>query len=298
MILLFLGSWRSTVIIATSIRWPSWARSHCWRRWRDAQHHDRWAARARSRSASWWTMRRWRSRTSITSWSRARMSSPRSWIRRSADSDAGLRVTALHLHRVRADVLPDRRRALPVRADGTRRDVRDDMASFILSRTLVPTMANALLKPHTADSHGEARRPSRNPLGPVPAGLRGAVREVPCRLPRPAGDGARPARVFITGSTIFVVASFALAPFLGRNFFPSVDPGQILMHARVPIGTRVEEAANTFADIEKAIAQIIPARERGDDRRQHRHAGQRHQHHLQQHRLDREPRRRPPDQAS
>src|SRR6202012_4256716 len=59
----------------------------------------------------------------------------------------------------------------------------------------------------------------------------------------------------------FVLASFALAPFLGRNFFPSVDSGQILMHARVPVGTRVEETANIFADIEKAIRQIIPQHE-------------------------------------
>ena len=48
--------------------------------------------------------------------------------------------------------------------------------------------------------------------------------------------------VFICGFMAFVLASFLLAPFLGRNFFPSVDSGQILMHARAPIGTRVEES--------------------------------------------------------
>jgi multidrug efflux pump subunit AcrB len=67
--------------------------------------------------------------------------------------------------------------------------------------------------------------------------------------------------VFITGFMAFVLASFLLAPFLGRNFFPSVDSGQILMHARVQVGTRVEEAAAEFADIQKAIREIIPARE-------------------------------------
>ena len=56
----------------------------------------------------------------------------------------------------------------------------------------------------------------------------------------------------------FVVGSFALAPFLGRDFFPSVDGGQILMHVRAQVGTRVEESAQLFADIEKAIRQIIP----------------------------------------
>ena len=67
--------------------------------------------------------------------------------------------------------------------------------------------------------------------------------------------------VFITCFMAFVLASFALAPMLGRNFFPSVDAGQILMHARVPVGTRVEETANQFAAIQKAIREIIPSRE-------------------------------------
>ena len=47
-------------------------------------------------------------------------------------------------------------------------------------------------------------------------------------------------------------------PFLGRNFFPSVDAGNILMHVRTQVGTRVEETANQFADVQKAIRKIIP----------------------------------------
>jgi multidrug efflux pump subunit AcrB len=50
-------------------------------------------------------------------------------------------------------------------------------------------------------------------------------------------------------------------PFLGRDFFPSVDAGQILMHARTQIGTRVEDTSRQFAEIQKAIRQIIPAEE-------------------------------------
>src|SRR5882762_94262 len=67
--------------------------------------------------------------------------------------------------------------------------------------------------------------------------------------------------MFISAFMAFVLASFLLVPFLGRNFFPSVDSGQILMHARAPIGTRVEESANHFAAIQKAIRQIIPPHE-------------------------------------
>ena len=58
-----------------------------------------------------------------------------------------------------------------------------------------------------------------------------------------------------------MLASFLLLPFLGRNFFPAVDSGQILMHARTQVGTRVEESANQFAEIRKAIQKIIPPHE-------------------------------------
>ena len=70
-------------------------------------------------------------------------------------------------------------------------------------------------------------------------------------------------RVFIPGFLGFVLVSFLLAPFLGRNFFPQVDGGQILMHVRAPVGMRIEETAARFGDVEKAIRSIIPAKETG-----------------------------------
>ena len=65
----------------------------------------------------------------------------------------------------------------------------------------------------------------------------------------------------ITVFMSFILASFALVPYLGSNFFPDVDGGQILIHARVPIGTRVEETAARFAAIEKSILKVIPPEE-------------------------------------
>src|SRR4029077_11595323 len=56
---------------------------------------------------------------------------------------------------------------------------------------------------------------------------------------------------------------FLLAPFLGPNFFPQVDGGQILLHVRAPVGMRIEETAARFADVEKAIRQLIPPAEVG-----------------------------------
>ena len=65
--------------------------------------------------------------------------------------------------------------------------------------------------------------------------------------------------VFVTGFLGFIICSFALTPFLGRDFFPSVDAGQILLHVRSHVGTRVEESAQQFTEIEKTIRQIIPS---------------------------------------
>ncbi len=62
-------------------------------------------------------------------------------------------------------------------------------------------------------------------------------------------------------SRVFVVASLGLAPFIGRDFFPTVDSGQMRLHARAPAGTRIEETEVIFANIENEIRQVIPARE-------------------------------------
>src|SRR5437868_2968884 len=136
------------------------------------------------------------------------------------------------------------------------------VCSFILSRTLVPTMANYLLRkhaPHT-DLHGldGPLPPSRNPMIQFQRGFERRFES----LRRGYGEllmlAMNNRAVFIIGFLAFVAASFALTPFLGRDFFPSVDAGQILMHARTRVGTRVEEASNQFAEISKAIRQIIP----------------------------------------
>jgi len=67
----------------------------------------------------------------------------------------------------------------------------------------------------------------------------------------------------VIGFLSFVLISFALVPFLGRNFFPAVDAGQILMHVRAPVGVRVEKTAQIFANVEGAIREIIPPDELG-----------------------------------
>jgi multidrug efflux pump subunit AcrB len=137
--------------------------------------------------------------------------------------------------------------------------------SFILSRTLVPTMANYLLRkhaPHT-DMHGsnEALPPSRNPLVRLQRGFEHGFERVRLVYRDLLSMALRRRAVFVTAFLAVVIASFALTPFLGRDFFPTVDAGQILMHARVRVGTRIEQSAQQFANIEKAIRQIVPSDE-------------------------------------
>ena len=103
--------------------------------------------------------------------------------------------------------------------------------------------------------------------------------------------------LFVGGFLGFVAVSFLLAPFLGRNFFPQVDGGQILLHVRAPVGMRIEETAARFAEVEKAIREVIPPRRGGGGRRQYRHLSVVDQHDLQQHRHDRRVGRRHPDLA-
>ncbi len=127
--------------------------------------------------------------------------------------------------------------------------------SFLLSRTLVPTMAKYLLHKHAAAAEQE----SKNPLVRFQHGfearftrMRAGYREV-LEL---ASEHRRP---FIAGFLVFIAVSFLLVPFLGRNFFPEVDGGQILLHVRAPIGMRIEETATRFAEVEQAIREMIPA---------------------------------------
>jgi CzcA family heavy metal efflux pump len=129
--------------------------------------------------------------------------------------------------------------------------------SFILSRTLVPTMAMYLLKPHQHE-HGAALPPTRNPLVWFQRGFEARFESFRSGYRDILTLALRHRPTFVIGFLAFVGASFVLVPYLGQNFFPSVDAGQILMHVRVQVGTRLEESANQFAEIEKAIRKIIP----------------------------------------
>jgi CzcA family heavy metal efflux pump len=134
------------------------------------------------------------------------------------------------------------------------------IGSFILSRTLVPTMANYLLRNHTgAESAAPARL--RNPFKRFQLAFEERFSRIRGRYRSLLSLALRHPKVFMTGFLACVVLSFVLAPFLGENFFPSVDSGQILMHVRAQPGTRIEETARLFEFVEQTVRQTIPARE-------------------------------------
>jgi multidrug efflux pump subunit AcrB len=134
------------------------------------------------------------------------------------------------------------------------------IGSFILSRTLVPTMARYLLQaiPRHRGGHVVAL-PSRNPFALMQQGfergftwLRGHYHALLKQaLSRPTA--------VIAGFLGIVLVSFGLVPYLGSNFFPTVDSGQILMHVRAQPGTRIEETARLLEQIEQTVRATIPS---------------------------------------
>ncbi|MET0356350.1 MAG: efflux RND transporter permease subunit [Cellvibrio sp.] len=136
------------------------------------------------------------------------------------------------------------------------------VTSFILSRTLVPTMANYLLKAHEShlDEHGNAK-PAGNALVRFQRKFESRFEHLRHQYRNILVAALVYRKGFVTGFMVLVFLSFALVPFLGRNFFPTVDGGQILMHARLPVGTRLEEAAIHFAEIQESIRKVIPSEE-------------------------------------
>ncbi len=137
-------------------------------------------------------------------------------------------------------------------------------ASYVLSRTLVPTLANYLLRNQHAhgssDDAGHApAKASRNPLARFQQGFERTFTSV-----RGAYLGLLQLCLqnrikLIAGFLSFSLLSFGLAPFLGQDFFPTVDSGQIKLHIRAPTGTRIEETTSLTDRIGSAIHGIIPS---------------------------------------
>jgi multidrug efflux pump subunit AcrB len=135
------------------------------------------------------------------------------------------------------------------------------LASYLLSRTVVPTMAKYLLKEH--DEEETARKHlSRNPLVRFQLGFESGFSKMRLGYLRLLTLCVDHAVLFLILFTVFAVGSVGLlTPPLGQDFFPSVDAGQFKIHVRARTGTRIEETALLCDHIDDTIRQHVPAKE-------------------------------------
>ena len=131
------------------------------------------------------------------------------------------------------------------------------LASYILSRTLVPTLANLMLKPHLPGV--ETGRSSA--LARLQAGFERRFEAMRESYRRVLSDVVARRRLFIPIFFGGALASVLLVFTLGSDFFPSVDGGQIKIHLRAHAGTRVEETARIVDEVESELRRTIPSTE-------------------------------------
>src|SRR5919106_3791740 len=130
------------------------------------------------------------------------------------------------------------------------------LASYFLSRTLVPTMALYLLK---AKDHLAAA--SRNPFTRFQDWFERGFERLRHSYQRLLRTLIRRRFVFVPVFLLICLSAWALTPWLGENFFPDTDSGQFILHMRARTGTRIEETARLADLVENSIRRVIPAQE-------------------------------------
>jgi multidrug efflux pump subunit AcrB len=134
------------------------------------------------------------------------------------------------------------------------------LASYVLSRTLVPTLAKFWLKKHDPG----AKQKNRHFLARFQEGFEHAFERMRERyralLNAALHSGPRFAAIFLGSMAATALLAFPLGPLpgLGQDFFPSVDGGQIKLHLRARTGTRIEETAALCDAVETTIREVIP----------------------------------------
>ncbi|HUL45636.1 MAG TPA: efflux RND transporter permease subunit [Steroidobacteraceae bacterium] len=138
------------------------------------------------------------------------------------------------------------------------------LTSYLLSRTLVPTLAKYWLQRHDPGAHANAR--SR--FARLQAGFAQRFERLrasySAMLDRVLGAGPRFALPFLGAMAATALLAFPLGrylPGLGQDFFPTVDAGQILLHLRGPTGIRIDETAALCDHVEASIRTVIPKTE-------------------------------------
>jgi len=133
------------------------------------------------------------------------------------------------------------------------------LASYVLSRTIVPTMAKYLLRHHRESLQ---QTPSRNPLVRFQQRFEHHFEQLRNLYHRALERALHHRRVFLAGFFAACLGSLALLiPWLGQDFFPPVDAGSFKLHVRGPTGMRIEDTAFLCDLVENSIRKQIPASE-------------------------------------
>ncbi len=127
------------------------------------------------------------------------------------------------------------------------------LASYMFSRTLVPTMALYLLKP--VDHHAPL---SRNPLARFQRGFERIFESVRSNYASMLERLVNARKLFIPAFLGCCLLAMLLLPFLGQNFFPATDNGSFILHVRAKTGTRIEETARLCDQVENSIRTVVP----------------------------------------
>ncbi len=130
------------------------------------------------------------------------------------------------------------------------------LASYALSRTLVPTLAMFLLKAH--DHHAV---PSQNILARFQRAFERMFEKVRSAYAALLEKLVSIRKLFIPVWLLICLLILLLIPFLGQNFFPDTDNGSFILHVRAKTGTRIEETANLCDQVEQTIRKIVPPNE-------------------------------------
>src|SRR5882724_9745191 len=131
------------------------------------------------------------------------------------------------------------------------------LTSYFLSRTLVPTLVRYLLANEKPGGETGGRNPIAWMSSRVERGFE-RLREVYGRALQLA---LHHRKVFVVAFAGVVAISLSLIPLLGRDFFPAVDAGQIRLHVRAPAATRIEDTQRLFGAVEQRVRAIVPAAE-------------------------------------
>jgi len=133
------------------------------------------------------------------------------------------------------------------------------LASYVLSRTLVPTMAMYLLQEH--GHHRDIEPAAWNLPARFQRAFERGFEAARVGYRRQVEGAIRHRRIFLPVFLSVCLAAFLLVPWLGQDFFPTSDAGQLKLHLRAKTGTRVEETARLCDLVEDYIRRVIPAEE-------------------------------------